>query len=157
MTKLREEPIVIGWTEMVDLPDWGVRRLRAKVDTGARTSALHVENIEELPRGFVRFDVVLHRQKRDRRIHVKAKVTRRGRVRSSTGHQTTRLFVETTLRLGPIEKRVEVSLVDREKMIHRMLLGRAALSGPIRVDVNRRMVLGSGRKKAKKTKKAAKR
>jgi hypothetical protein len=156
----REEPVVIGWTEMVDLPDWGVRRLRAKVDTGARTSALHVENIEELPRGFVRFDVVLHRKKRDRRIHVKAKVTRRGRVRSSTGHQTTRLFVETTLRLGPIEKQVEVSLVDREMMIHRMLLGRAALAGPIRVDVNRRMALGSGRKKtkkAKKKKKAAKR
>ena len=160
MTTSREDPVVIGWTEMVDLPDWGVRRLRAKVDTGARTSALHVENIEELPRGFVRFDVVLHRKKRDRRIHVKAKVTRRGRVRSSTGHQTTRLFVETTLRLGPIEKQVEVSLVDREKMIHRMLLGRAALAGPIRVDVNRRMALGSGRKKtkkAKKKKKAAKR
>ena len=156
MTTSREDPVVIGWTEMVDLPDWGVRRLRAKVDTGARTSALHVENIEELSRGFVRFDVVLHRKKRDRRIHVKAKVTRRGRVRSSTGHQTTRLFVETTLRLGPIEKRVEVSLVDREKMIHRMLLGREALSGPIRVDVNRRMVLGSGRKKTKKAKKAKK-
>lgn len=146
------EPIVIGWTELVDLPEWGVKRLRAKVDTGARTSALHVENIEELPRDFVRFDVVLHRKKRDRRIHVKAKVSRRGRVRSSTGHQTQRIFVETTLRLGPIEKRVEVSLVDREKMIHRMLLGRAALSGPIVVDVDRRMALRPRKKKPGKKK-----
>ena len=49
MTQARGEPVLIGWTEFVDLPDWGVKRLRAKIDTGARTSALHVENIEELP------------------------------------------------------------------------------------------------------------
>lgn len=145
----RQEPVVIGWTELVDLPEWGIERLRAKVDTGARTSALHVENVEELPRGFVRFDVVLHREKRDRRIRVRAKISRRGRVRSSTGHQTQRLFVETVLRLGPVERRVELSLVDREKMIHRMLLGRAALTGPFLVDVDRRMVL---RKEAKRKK-----
>jgi hypothetical protein len=154
MTQLRREPVVIGWTEFVDLPDWGVKKLRAKVDTGARTSALHVENIEELPRGFVRFDVVLHRRKRDRRIHVRARVTRRANVRSSSGHQSHRLFVETTLRLGPVEKRVEISLVDRERMIHRMLLGRAAIAGPFLVDVDRRMALTTKRKKklSRKTK-----
>jgi hypothetical protein len=140
MRRATEEPVLIGWTEFVDLPEWGVRNLRAKVDTGARTSALHVENIEELPRGFVRFEVILHREKRNRRIHVKAKVTRRGRVRSSSGHQAERLFVETTLTIGPITKRIEVSLVDREKMIHRMLLGREALKGPFVIDVDRRMV-----------------
>lgn len=149
MTNPRREPVVIGWTEFVDLPKWGVKNLRAKVDTGARTSALHVENIEELPRGFVRFDVVLHRQKRNRRVHVKAKVSRRSGVRSSTGHKSQRLFVETTLRLGPVEKRVELSLVDRQKMIHRMLLGRAALTGPFLVDVDRRMTLRPKRRKKK--------
>ena len=153
MTNASQDQVLIGWTEFVDLPDWGVRTLRAKVDTGARTSALHVENIEELPRNFVRFDVVLNRQKRHRRIHVKAKIARRGRVRSSTGHRTERIFVETTLTIGPITKRIEVSLVDREKMIHRMLLGREALKGPIVVDVDRRMVL----KKQKKKKSAKKR
>jgi len=147
----RPEPIVIGWTELVELPEWGIRRLRAKVDTGARTSALHVENIEELPRGWVRFDVVLHRLKRDRRIHVRAKISRRGAVRSSTGHRTQRLFVETLLRLGPVEKRVEVSLVDRQKMIHRMLLGRAALTGPFLIDVDRRMTQ-QRKKKARRKK-----
>ncbi len=134
------EPVLIGWTELVDLPEWGIRRLRAKVDTGARTSALHVQNIEELPRGKVRFDVVLHRKKRDRRIHVLTSITRRGRVRSSNGQLTERLFVQTVLRLGPVEKRIEVSLVDRQKMIHRMLLGREALSGPFVIDVDRRLV-----------------
>ena len=141
MSRATQDPVLIGWTEFIDLPEWGVRNLRAKVDTGARTSALHVENIEELARGFVRFDVVLHREKRDRRIHVKTKVIRRGRVRSSTGQQTERIFVETTLTIGPVTKRIEVSLVDREKMIHRMLLGREALKGPIVIDVDRRMVL----------------
>lgn len=153
MKRVSQEQVLIGWIEFVDLPDWGVHDLRAKVDTGARTSALHVENIEELPRGYVRFDVVLHREKRDRRVHVRAKVSRRGRVRSSTGHQTERIFVKTTLVIGPITKRIEVSLVDREKMIHRMLLGREALKGPIVIDVDRRMVL----KKKRAKKKAARR
>jgi len=138
--KAHRTPVVIGWTEYVDLPDWGVRRLRAKVDTGARSSALHVENIRELPRGIVRFDVVLHRLKRDRRVQVRAHVTRRSRVRSSNGELSQRLFVQTTLRLGGIEKAIEVGLVDRAKMIHRMLLGRAALAGPFLVDVDRRML-----------------
>ena len=152
MTREHGAPVLIGWTEFVDLPAWGVRKLRAKVDTGAQTSALHVENIEELPRGYVRFDVVLHRRKRDRRIHVKARVSRRGRVRSSSGHRSERLFVETTLSMGPVEKRIEVSLVDRQKMIHRMLLGREALRGPFLIDVDKRMVLQPRRKRKRKRK-----
>lgn len=130
--------LVIGWSEYVDLPDWGIRRLRAKVDTGARTSALHVDGIEELPGGRVHFEVVLHRKKRDRRIRVETRIQRRGRVRSSTGHYTTRIFVKTHLRLGPTEHEIELSLVDREKMLHRMLLGRSALEGHYLVDVSRR-------------------
>ena len=57
----RTEPHRIGWNEFVDIPEWGIKGLRAKVDTGARSSALHVENIERLSRDRVRFDVVLHR------------------------------------------------------------------------------------------------
>jgi len=53
-TRVRELPL-IGWNEYVELPEWGIRRLRAKVDTGARSSALHVEQIELLPRNRVRF------------------------------------------------------------------------------------------------------
>jgi hypothetical protein len=83
-------PVVIGWTEYVDLPEWGVRRIRAKVDTGARSSALHVENIRELPRGIVRFDVVVHRERRDRHVRVRARITRRSRVRSSNGELSPR-------------------------------------------------------------------
>ncbi len=118
----------------MDLPRWGVRGLRAKVDTGARSSALHVERIRELPRGRVRFEVVLHRAKRDRRIEVEARVRRRARVRSSNGEFSTRIFVSTLLRLGPVEREIEISLVDRGRMIHRMLLGRTALAGRFLID-----------------------
>jgi hypothetical protein len=148
--KARRTPVLIGWTEYVDLPDWGVRRLLAKVDTGARSSALHVENIHELPRGLVAFDVVLHRQRRDRRVHVRAHVTRRSRVRSSNGELSARLFVRTTLRLGGVEKSIEVGLVDRAKMIHRMLLGRAALEGPFLIDVDHQLLQGRPRPRARR-------
>jgi hypothetical protein len=134
------EPLVIGWSEFVDLPDWGIRGLRAKVDTGARTSALHVERVEEQPRGRVRFEVVLDRQTPGR-IRVEARVRRRARVRSSSGHWTTRVFVATRLELGPLGREVEIGLVDREQMIHRMLLGRSALAGCL-VDPVRRTRLG---------------
>ena len=146
--KPRRTPVLIGWTEYVDLPEWGVRRLRAKVDTGARSSALHVENIRELPRGIVLFDVVMHREKRDRHVHVRAHVARRSRVRSSNGELSPRLFVETTLRIAGIEKPIEIGLVDRAKMIHRMLLGRAALAGPFLVDVDHRMLHAKRKRRA---------
>lgn len=139
----------MGWNEYVDLPDWGISGLRAKMDSGARTSALHVENIHELSGGRVRFDVILDRRKSHRRVHVDARVRRRARVRSSTGHYTTRIFVTTRLRLGPVERDVEISLVDREKMIFRMLLGRSALEGLL-IDVQHRALV-SKRPKRRRT------
>jgi hypothetical protein len=151
------ERTLIGWNEYVDLPEWGVRNLRAKIDTGARTSALHVENIQVLPRGRVRFDVVVHRKKRDRHVHVAAPVTRRARVKSSNGQFEYRYFVTTRLRLGPVEKDIEISLVDRGEMIHRMLLGRSALGGDFLIDVSRRHVLDRPRRKKKKKKSASRR
>jgi hypothetical protein len=149
-----EDPVVIGWTEYVDLPDWDVRKLRAKIDTGARSSALHVENIVELPRDRVGFQIVLHRKNHDRRVRVSTHILRRSRVRSSNGHVETRLFVRTRLRLGPVEREVEISLVDRGEMIHRMLLGRTALSGPFLIDVDRRMLQSPKKKKKRKKKRA---
>lgn len=106
------------------------------MDTGAKTSALHVENIVELGHGNVRFDVVLNRRTR-RLVHVKTRIRRRARVKSSNGHYSMRLFVGTDLRLGEIERTVEFSLIDRAQMIHRILLGRSALDG-ILVDATRR-------------------
>lgn len=123
------DPIIVGWREVVDLPEWGVRRMRAKLDTGARTSALHVADLVALPGGLVSFDVVLSRRRADRRIRVETHVVRTARVRSTTGVTTLRPVVRTRLRLGHFEREIEVSLVDRGPMIHRMLIGRSGLAG----------------------------
>jgi hypothetical protein len=141
------DPVVIGLVEHVDLPDWGIAGLRGKVDTGARTSALHVSNIREIGGGRVRFDVRLHRRKTDRTVHVETKIRRRGRVKPSSGDVQTRIFVVTTLRIGPVEREVEVSLVDRDKMIFRLLIGRSAITRGVLVDPNRRYVVSRSPKR----------
>lgn len=142
----------IGYREYVDLPDWGVTRIKAKADTGAKISAIDVADLEELPGGRVRFDVVLSRAKRHRRVTVEAKVHRRTVVRSSLGDSHHRLTVLTTIRIGPVEKAVEVGLVCRKNMICRMLLGRQALAGDFLVDSGRAYLYGNA-EATRKTKK----
>jgi hypothetical protein len=134
-------PLVIGVTEYVDIPAWRILRLRAKIDTGARSSALHVENIRELGGGRVRFDVRLSRSESDRRVTVEARILRRGQVRPSSGEPEERIFVAVKVRIGPVEREVELSLVDRGRMIFRMLIGRRALAHAFLVDPGRRYLL----------------
>jgi hypothetical protein len=150
---MERSSIVIGFAELVDLPEWGIVGLRGKIDTGAKTSALHVSNIREIGNGRVGFDVRLHRRKVDRTVHVEAKILRRGRVRPSSGDAQSRLFVATTIRIGSIEREIELSLVDRENMIFRMLVGRTAIGSGVLVDPGRRYVLtkrAPPRKKARR-------
>lgn len=135
------ELLTIGWSEYLDIPEWNISGLRAKMDTGARTSALHVENIHEIGGRLVRFDVRLHRWRSDRRVTVVAPITRRTPVRPTSGSAEMRLFVSTRVRLGPVETEIELGLVDRRNMIFRLLIGRAALAGRFLVDVNRKHVV----------------
>lgn len=128
--------------EFVDFPDWGVKNLRARVDTGARTSALHVENVRLLAGSRVRFDVRLRRDDPSARVTVETKVSRRAPVRSSTGQSEPRLFVKAYVRLGGRDQQIEVGLVDRKHMLYRMLLGRSALERRFLVDVTKRYALG---------------
>jgi hypothetical protein len=128
---------VVGRAEYIALPHWGIKRLRAKVDTGACNSALHVENIAELEDGRVRFDVLLNR-KTGRRVSVEAKIARQALVRPSSGIAQKRIFVRTKIKLGGVIRSVEISLVDRRNMLFRMLLGRSALENRFLVDVGQR-------------------
>lgn len=141
-------PVIVGWRELVDLPDWGITRLRAKLDTGARTSALHVTGVTPIGGDVVTFDIV-RRRGSDRRVHARAPVVRTTRVRSSNGMTATRFVVRTRLRLGPVVREIEVTLVDRGAMIHRMLIGRSGLTGIV-VDPSRRYVVSSLTKTAGK-------
>ena len=126
---------VVGWRELVDLPELGLSRIPAKFDTGARTSSLHGHVIEEFARGgekFVRFavdwDGVRHQCEA---IHVDI----RG-VTSSNGETQRRYVIKTPLRIGEVEFRAEISLADRSDMRFPMLVGRSSL--------RRRFVVDSG-------------
>ncbi len=129
---------IIGWAEYVDLPDWGISHVKAKIDTGAKTSAIHVDEIKRIGHGRVRFTVVLCNRTTTKRVTMEAPVTRWAEVRSSAGHLTKRPFVKTRARLGDVEKEIELSLISRHHMKFRMLLGRTALEDDFVVDVSRR-------------------
>ncbi len=139
MKRTRRE--VIGWREIVALPEWGVDGIEAKVDTGARTSAVHVEDVVKLKGGRVRFHLVTSRKAPFRHVPIKADLVRTTRIRSSTGHTQDRFVVETTIRMGTIERRIELSLVRRDKMLCRMLLGRKAVEGFL-IDPKRKYLQG---------------
>ncbi|MEY3395977.1 MAG: hypothetical protein RL346_2214 [Verrucomicrobiota bacterium] len=117
--------MIIGWRERVELPDWNVK-LKAKADTGAKSSAIDCAEITELPENRVRFTVRLDRNDK-KLITLEGEIHSRKRVRSSDGTASSRIFVSTTLRLAGIEKQIVISLVSRKRMIHRLLLGREAL------------------------------
>ena len=138
-------PITVGWKERIDFPDWGLSAVIAKSDTGARTGALDVADIEELAGNRVRFAVRLERRDGDRSESIEAPISRRSRVRSAFGHSHDRLFIESTIRVGPVTKVIELGLVCRKRMICRVLLGRKALQDDFLVDSGRRYVLTSKR------------
>lgn len=142
MEKRSSRKTTIGWTEYIELLDWDIAHVKAKVDTGARTSALHVENLREVEPGWVEFYVVLATKGPRVRRRVHAEVVKWAKVRSSTGDYKKRCFVRTRVKMGALVKEIEISLVSREKMLFRMLLGRKALEKDFVVDVSKRSLLG---------------
>lgn len=141
-------PLAVGWREYVALPDWGIRRILAKADTGAKTGAIDVRNVVDLGAERVAFEVIT-RRRRDARVPVEAEVVRRSMVRSSLGEPHERLTVRTRLKIGPVEKTVELGLVDRSNMLCRVLLGRRALAPELLVDSGRVHLLGEGPRRTK--------
>jgi len=135
-----EPALVVGWREWVWLPDLlgdPGDAVKAKIDTGARTSAIHAWDVEPLVRDgedWVRFS--LHpRQKDDTHIVVaEARLLDDREVRSSNGEVERRPVVETTLVIGGLRFPIELTLTKRDQMGFRMLLGRTAMNGRLLVD-----------------------
>ncbi|MFT5233410.1 MAG: hypothetical protein ACI9UK_001324 [Candidatus Krumholzibacteriia bacterium] len=138
MPRKPKDPVIVGWREFVDLPEWGIKRLKAKVDTGARTSAIHVGALEELPDGKVRFEIVIREKPKLRTTMVEATPVRGTKVKSSSGHRQTRLVFKTRLVLGDIDREIELSLVSRKGMLCRMLVGRLALPAHVMVQPSKK-------------------
>lgn len=126
--KAQPVPRLIGWKEVVDLPEWGVRSLVAKSDTGARSSALDVKNIRVVDEDHVAFEIVVDRKNRSLTQEVTAPILKKTRVKSSNGKISERYTVRTVLRIGEVRRKVDFSLVCRKRMICRILLGRKALA-----------------------------
>lgn len=144
----KNEKFVIGWNEMVDLPEWKIFRIKAKVDTGARSSSIHVEDIKRLSGNRVSFFVVLDKHHSIKRKKITGHIARKSHVKPSHGISSKRIFVKTKIRLGPVEREIELNLVDRKNMAFRMLIGRTAFGGHFLVDVSHSRVLS--RKKVQK-------
>lgn len=136
----QKSKITVGWRESISLPDWHIPKLRAKIDTGAKTSAIDVDQIELLPGRKVRFDVVLSNQHRRRRKWITAKIVRTTTIKSSNGEREERYVVSTSLSMGGFSHPAEFTLVRREDMLCRMLIGRTALSPHYVVDPSRTYV-----------------
>ncbi|WP_099826460.1 RimK family alpha-L-glutamate ligase [Oceaniglobus indicus] len=130
MTDTSETPFRLGWEEWCALPDLGLPALKAKVDTGARTSALHAFDVEPFgpaAKPKVRFTVRPIPGRHDLTIACSAPIADRREVTSSNGETEFRYVIESRIAMGGREWPVQLTLTDRGAMAYRMLLGRQAI------------------------------
>lgn len=123
---------VIGWREILSLPKLNVDRIKAKIDTGARTSALHAFHCEEFTlnhKSMIRFQIHPLQHDNHKTIIAEAELLEYRKVRNSGGHAQIRPVIITTVELGEHQWQVELTLTNRDVMGFRMLLGRQAVRG----------------------------
>lgn len=142
---MKSKKIIIGWREWVALPEIGISRIKAKIDTGARTSALHafeVDAYKSRKQDRVRFLMHPFQESKDIVVECDAGVVDFRSVTDSGGHREKRYVIETNLVIGGIQWPIEITLTDRESMKFRMLLGRTAMRKRLIVDPGKSYVLG---------------
>jgi len=150
-TKTGTELVTIGWREWIGLPDLGIAAIKAKVDTGARTSTLHAFSVEPFPhsdgREWVRFGMHPEQDSYDTELYCEAPIHDRRVVRDSGGHEEERIIIETLAKIGRQVIAIELTLTSRDNMLFRMLLGRTAMRNTFIVNPTRSFLLGRRRKR----------
>lgn len=139
--QLLKEKILIGRIEWVGLPDMKIKH-KARIDTGAKTTSMHAVNIEEVEqRGelFVKFQTV---DAEGKTVQVVRKVDMTQKVSNTSGFISKRYVIKEKIKIGNIEREINVNLNDRSKMDYKFLVGRNLLLGRFIVDVARSHVLG---------------
>ena len=132
---------MLGWREWVSLPELGIARIKAKVDTGARTSAIHAFSLERISAKRVRF-AVHPIQKSTQTVWCEAQVLEDRWVSDSGGNRELRPVILTPMRLGDVSAEIEVTLTTRSTMLFRMLLGRTAINGHYTVNPAASFLMG---------------
>lgn len=131
------ESLVIGWRERVALPDLGIKLVKCKADTGARTSALHAfhwELFEKNEDEWIRFGVHPRRRDDDFEVWCEAELHDQREITSSNGQTEHRFLIRTTLQIAHWHWPIDLTLTDRSSMRFRMLLGRTAMMNRLLVD-----------------------
>ena len=144
-SKIIQPKTLVGWREWIELPDLGIQKIKAKIDTGAKTSTLHafdVQPFKQKGKDKVRFDI--HPLQRNTRIVVSciADIIDRRWVTDSGGHKELRYVIETTMVLGGTSWKIEMTLTNRDNMQFRMLLGRAAMRKRLIVNPTASFIIG---------------
>ena len=130
LTKLVKKYPVIGWREWVGLPQLGITKIKAKIDTGARTSALHAFSLKpftENGQHKIRFEIHPFQHSTNQIITCTADVVDKRFVTDSGGHEEERYVIVTLINIAGQTWPIEITLTERENMLFRMLLGRRAL------------------------------
>ncbi|MDA8792965.1 RimK/LysX family protein [Bacteriovoracaceae bacterium] len=144
----------LGWREWVKLPEFFNERLMVKVDSGAKTSSLHAENLhyfEKENEEWVKFDVYPKRSSKKTKYTIEAKIIETKNIRSSNGKMSIRPVIKTPISIGGIEWNIEINLVDRSMMGYRMLLGRTAFEKKFLIDSGKSFIFSGKLKKESKT------